>query len=118
MKSLLRVVVAISAAIFISSACSDEDAYYLTVSPLSVHFTAKGGTEEITVSSNGYWTYQWNDKIPDWVGVDITSTGLRITVDENTDKSSRTAFLLIFKSVESLQDTFKTVMVEQWGENE
>lgn len=98
MKSLLRVVVAISAAIFISSACSDEDAYYLTVSPLSVHFTAKGGTEEITVSSNGYWTYQWNDKIPDWVGVDITSTGLRITVDENTDKSSRTAFLLIFKA--------------------
>lgn len=118
MKSLLRVVVAISAAIFISSACSDEDTYYLTVSPLSVHFTAMGGAEEITVSSNGYWTYQWNDKIPDWVGVDITSTGLRITADENTDKSSRTAFLLIFKSVESLQDTFKTVMVEQWGENE
>lgn len=97
------------------SACSKEDKYYLNVSPSAISVFAEGGTEEITVSSNGYWTYQWNDKSPDWIGVAQTDRGLRITVNKNTANTHRTATLLVFKNVESLQETFKSVGIEQWG---
>lgn len=66
---------------------------YLSVSDDNLHFDAEGGSETVTVETNGSWsigtdTYSWGH---------LTKDGnlLSVSIDENTDRDERTDYFTI-----------------------
>ena len=66
---------------------------YLSVSDEDLHFEAEGGSETITVETNGSWsigtdTYSWGHLSKD-------GNRLQVRIDENTDHDQRTDYFTI-----------------------